>query len=298
MILEFFRLVKNIIQIRRGSNGFYLVVDSGASTTNFTIVMSTRAGQITEAVKKRRAHNLRAISFDAALLAGRAVDGQILDRLAPDLQDVPPSLRDNALMWVEQAKLEVARTGSAATISLPVGRTALLSPETLGNVTSWLWASLASSYQRVAEALLEQLQSGAGKKRYGPMLAERGIRQANDVARLFDAVFLAGGTSLLPGFSKELRKAVDLPLETPIHSVGRAYPVAAAIGGLAHALTPRRSMPNSEDGAIASEEENESDFTSSLACNLILDCQDKKGVASTPNPKGSPQEGLTDGGAR
>lgn len=279
MALEFFRLVKKSVRLRRGSNGFFLVVDSGASTTNFTIIISTRAGQLTEATKRRRVQNLRSISFDAALLAGSAVDSRLLNMLAPDLTDVPPNLRREAVARIEQAKRSVARTQSAAEISLPAGGIAELTPAALREATKWLWDGLAPAYLQVAGMLLEQLQAGAASKSYSPMLAERGVAQPADVARLFDTVFLAGGTSLLPGFAEDLRAAIGLPSATPIQSVGSAYPVAAVVGALAHVVTPRRSSTD-ETGDDAADDAG--DLTSSLAFNLVLDCQDKQGTPSDP----------------
>ncbi len=227
MILEFFRLIKNQLKIKLGANGIFLVVDSGASTTSFTIVMSTRGGQITEASENRRKHNLRPISYDAALIAGRAIDDHLLEILMPESTKVEDQNRDELLERIERAKVQVAKTGAGIPISSSTGRQVLLTFEVLRNTSKWLWKKLQDSYLHVAAILIEQLQKGAGQQLYGPMLAERKIASSTDVARLFDAVFVAGGNSLLPGFITELQEALRLPKNTPIHTIGGAYPVAA-----------------------------------------------------------------------
>jgi len=281
MILEFFRLIKNQVKIRLGANGIFLVVDSGASTTNFTIVMSTRSGQITEASEKRRKHNLRSISYDAALIAGRAIDKHLLDVLMPESMDVDSKTRDELLERVERAKVQVTKTGAVVPISSSTGRQVLLTFEALRNTSKWLWKRLQEGYLRVAATLIEQLQKGAGQRIYGPMLAERKITSPMDVARLFDAIFVAGGNSLLPGFITELQETLHLPNETPIHTIGGAYPGAASIGGLAHVLARRAS--NKPDEASTTLTETDTDFTGSLQVNVLLDCQDKHGVPSKPS---------------
>lgn len=283
MILEFFRLIKNQVKITPGTNGIFLVVDSGASTTNFTIVMSTRSGRITEASEKRRKHNLRSISYDAALVAGRAIDKHLLDMLMPEAMDVDDEMHDALLERVERAKVQVTKTGRGIPILLSVGRQETLTFETLRNTSKWLWKKLYGSYLHVAEKLIEQLQIGAGRRIYGPMLAERKITSAADVSRLFDAVFVAGGNSLLPGFITELRETLHLPKETPDHTIGGAYPVAASVGGLAHVLARRGSSPAEENSGDAANIESDVDFTPSLQTNVLLDCQDKHGVPSSPN---------------
>lgn len=281
MILEFFRLVKNQVKITPGTNGIFLVVDSGASTTNFTIVMSTRGGQITEASEKRRKLNLRSISYDAALIAGRAIDKHLLDILMPEAVDMGDDERNELLERVERAKIQVTKTGAGVPISTSTGRSELLTFEILSNTSKWLWKKLKDGYLHVAKTLIEQLQIGAGQRLYGPMLTERKITAPADVARLFDAVFVAGGNSLLPHFVTELQETLHLPSTTPIHTIGGAYPVAASIGGLAHVLA-RRTPSRVEENAAASTEPDV-DFTGSLQVNVILDCQDKRGEPSKPN---------------
>jgi MoxR-like ATPase len=284
MTLEFFRLVKNQVKIEPGANGVFLVVDSGASTTNFTIVMSTRSGQMTEATKRRRVHNLRAISYDAVLLAGHAIDRQILNLLEPEMKEVPSIDCQEMLAQVEQVKVEVARTRVNVPVSFSTGHKTSLGVDILQSVTKWLWKELQKSYDQIAAMLLEQLQKGAGQKLYGPMLVQHKVKAPSDISQLFDAVFLAGGTSLLPGFQEELRETLCLPKDTPIHSIGGAYPVAAAIGGLAYTLAPRPSARSSDNEPASAATEPEIDFTASLQVNVVLDCKDnKQGIASKPN---------------
>lgn len=283
MILEFFRLIKNQVKITPGTNGIFLVVDSGASTTNFTIVMSTRSGQITEASEKRRKHNLRSISYDAALIAGRAIDKHLLNTLMPESIDVDDKTRDELLERVERAKVQVTKTGKGIPISLSTGRQETLTFEFLRNTSKWLWKKLQDSYLHVAATLIEQLQKGAGHRLYGPMLAERKITSPADVSRLFDAVFVAGGTSLLPGFIAELQESLHLPNGTPIHTIGGAYPVAASIGGLAHVLARRQPSQAEEKSSASIDAESDVDFSSSLQANVLLDCKDKHGVPSKPS---------------
>jgi energy-coupling factor transporter ATP-binding protein EcfA2 len=283
MVLEFFRLVKNLVRVRRGQNACFLVIDSGASTTNFTVILSTRSGDITEASKRRRTQNLRAVSFDAERLAGRAVDEELLNRLFPPLRGAPAGLRNEPIALMERAKLAVARTGSPATVSLPTGDTVRLELPLLHDVAHWLWAQLRTKYQEIAEVVLTQLKTGAGAKTYSAMLEERGVSTWRDVSKMFDGVFLAGGTGLLPGFVQELRSTMNLTSDTPIHSVGGAYPVAAAIGGLAHVLRPRRLSRSLDVPSEAGGDEENVDLKTSLQWNIVLDCQDRAGRASTPS---------------
>lgn len=283
MILEFFRLIKNQVKITPGTNGIFLVVDSGASTTNFTIVMSTRSGQITEASEKRRKHNLRSISYDAALIAGRAIDKHLLDILLPESIDMDDEARNELLGRVERAKVQVTKTGKGVPISTLSGRSELLTFEILSNTSKWLWKKLKDGYLHVAKTLIEQLQIGAGQRLYGPMLADRKVTSPADVARLFDAVFVAGGNSLLPHFVTELQETLHLPSTTPILTIGGAYPVAASIGGLAHVLARRAPSQIGENAAASNDAETDVDFTGSLQVNVLLDCQDKRGEPSKPN---------------
>lgn len=278
MILEFFRLVRGMVRLRAGENSFFLVVDSGASTTNFTVVISTRAKQVTEATQRRRLHNLRPVSFDAALLAGRAVDEYLLSEAAPFLAGAPARVREEALVEMERAKVSVARGAIEETVTLPSG-TWSITQDSLRYGTMWLWGYLEQSYRTVAQTLLDQLVSGAGKKTYGSILEERAIADTDDVAKLFDAVFVAGGTSRLPGFEEDLRATIRLPASTPVFSVGGAFPVAAAIGGLAHAISTNANaaQPRALETAPQVEPENQITFTPSLPWNIVLDC---KGGAS------------------
>ena len=268
MILEFYRYIKNAIRLRQGHNSFVLVVDAGASTTNFTVIITTRSGRVTEAKEKQRPSTLRAISADAKIAGGRAIDRELLRRLAPEIEKASTDEFEGALEIIEQAKIQAARTGQPVTFRLESVGSLSVDERVLRDVAGWFWEDLLTTYQPVAERLLGQLQSSSyALKTYGPVLKERGVDDWTRVASLFDLVLLAGGTSQLPGFESALRAGLMLPETTPVLSVGGAYPVAAAIGGMAHVLG------GPIDGA---------DLAASVPYDFILDCEDKKGAPSKP----------------
>ena len=270
MVLEYFRLVRNDVTLERRTS-FFLVVDSGASTTNFTVVVTTKKGTTSTAAERRRPTRLRSISSSAAQIGGHAVDTQLLHRLAPQLTASDGRKRQRLLAEVEQAKLRVSATRERTAVDLDGTRTHL-DTDLVGGVAQWLWTTVLPDYEQVARQLLSQLRNNKLADTYAPLLAERKVTDWTHVSRLFDKVFTAGGTSLLPHFDREMKRAISLPEATPVIGVGGAYPVAAAVGALAHAINPRMTVANDE----------EAEFTRSLEFDIVLDSKDGDGSPSNP----------------
>jgi energy-coupling factor transporter ATP-binding protein EcfA2 len=281
MVLEYFHLFKRTLRLKREVTGVFLVVDSGAATTNFTIVLSTKSGRITQAAKAIRPPQLRPVSADAPLAGGALIDTWLLERAGINQIGPGSAARTAALSSLERAKIAVSRGEDSAIASLPGGRVFTVTRALLVDAAKHLWSRLRPTYLEVAERLLMQLTTGAKASAYKAMLEEKRVSRADDVARLFHAVFTAGGTSLLPGFRECLIDAIGAAADLSVHPIGGAYPVAAAVGAIAHLTT-------SEDAVRSPTPEADESASGRLQATLpwdvyLLAADDKLGTPSKPN---------------
>ena len=280
MVLEYFHLFKGSLRLRREDTNVFLVVDAGAATTNFTIVLSTKAGRITQATKANRPTQLRPVSADAPVAGGTFIDRWLLDHaLANRGERTSVASEAAALRAIERAKLDVARGAASQVAFLGRGRAVTITAELVTEAAAHLWRELRPTYLDVATRLLEQLRSGAKATAYQMMLQKRNVAAPADVARLFDAVFVAGGTSLCPGFEDGLRDAIGASPDLHVHSIGGAYPVAAVLGAIAHLSAGSRATSQRANAATELTQ-----LQASLAWDVYLDSvDDQHGTPSSPN---------------
>ncbi len=244
MVLEYFRLVRREVRLESGRHGIFLIVDAGASTTNFTIVVSNLDDTVTSGETARaRPKSLDAKTGHAPKFAGAWIDGELTNLLgwSGALRGFAPSARSMLLAAVEAAKVQASSSGASALIGHALAPTReVVSEDLLRKAAQALWARLQPTYIGVVEQFLAGLQKGKLGAPLRARLAELGIDDASGVHRAIDAVFLAGGTSQLPGFRDAMLETI-FPLNptVAVHAVGGAYKVAAAVGALAHVLDQR-----------------------------------------------------------
>jgi energy-coupling factor transporter ATP-binding protein EcfA2 len=240
MVAEYFRLLQRTLELEKGKNNVLLVVDVGASTANMTLILSRRDETLIEIDPKgaQRDLRVRALRGDSARYAGRWVDRRLADGL-----EIPDALLekegDHVLRQVEQAKLSCSQTGQATIVALPsAGKEFVVTPEMLAEESKTLWRELVPLFDSLAERLFENQTSTADARRKSEeRFAERSVREPKDAHRLIDAILLAGGTSLLPGFEQAMRATLFPSGWAPVVlRVGEAFPIAAAAGGVAHVL--------------------------------------------------------------
>lgn len=232
MVVEYFRLVRRSLRLDRDRNNVILVVDIGASTANVTAVISNRGGQVVGGTAARqRAERLRAIEGASGEFAGQWVDAQLAERLALPLPQDDEERRLRTLERIEQAKIRVASSSRAELIERTELNVALLE-----QLATEVATKLEPQLERVATRLWDQLTKTDEAQRLSHQIRQtRGIEGPKDALRFVDVVLLAGGTSQLPGFRSSIeRHLVHDGLR--FHEVGPAFPVAAALGGLAHVL--------------------------------------------------------------
>jgi energy-coupling factor transporter ATP-binding protein EcfA2 len=101
-------------------------------------------------------------------------------------------------------------------------------------------------------------------------VGQRGVKGESDVLKLVDHVLLAGGTSRLPGLHDALRMLLHEGAR--IHEVGDAYPVAAAVGALAHVLRSRYKPPRLRlPGEVVGEERAVPDLEGGLSVDINME---------------------------
>ncbi|WP_167561759.1 AAA family ATPase [Bosea lupini] len=248
MVGEYFRLLKQNLELEAGKNNVILVVDVGASTANMTIILSRRDRTIVDldATGAQRDLRLRALRGDSAGHAGRWVDLRLAEILGLGGSDA-------ALRAIETAKVKASlgedavyvETSSTATVtSLSIDRA------TLASVSKELWGELRPLFAKLCERLYEnQRSSKDARQKSNERLSELGVSSVSDAHRLIDTILLAGGTSLLPGFEEAMLASLFPSGHRPaVLRVGSAFAIAAAAGGLAHILhnyvPPRLRKPN------------------------------------------------------
>ncbi|MGJ8530046.1 AAA family ATPase [Maritalea sp.] len=230
MVAEYFRLIKQNLELEAGQNNIILVVDIGAATANMTIIVSRRDGKILDVDSKgaQRDLRLRALRGDSDNHAGRWVDKRLLDQLG--LDESQKKLRE-----IEKAKVQVSLTGKK--ISISESSTAIEKSH-LEAVSTELWMELRPLFESLRERLYDnQVSSEDARQKSEARLREREVSSADDAHRLIDTILLAGGTSQLPGFEEAMFETLFPDVKRPsVLRVGSAFSIAAAAGGLAHIL--------------------------------------------------------------
>jgi energy-coupling factor transporter ATP-binding protein EcfA2 len=236
MVAEYFRLLERSLELEPGRNNVVLVVDTGASTANMTLIVTRRDRTIVDvdATGAQRDLRLRALRGDSAGNAGHWVDLRLAKLLGAEQPDAA------FLRAIEQAKVEVSLgKAESAPIASPEG--ALLGTidrALLESVTTELWSELHPLFEKLCERLYEnQTSSEDAKRKSEERRSSLNVNGPGDAHRLIDTVLLAGGTSLLPRFEEIMLASIFSDGHRPkVLRVGDAFPIAAAAGGLAHVL--------------------------------------------------------------
>jgi energy-coupling factor transporter ATP-binding protein EcfA2 len=249
MVAEYFRLLKQNLELEVGKNNVILVVDVGASTANMTLILSRRDRTIVGIDTKgtQRDLRLRALRGDSAGHAGRWVDMRLAEILGVGVSDA-------ALREIEKAKVRASLgvTGVEPETS-PNNPPLTIERSTLSSVSAELATELQPLFARLCERLYENQTSSVDAKRKSEgRLSELGVSSPSDAHRLIDTILLAGGTSLLPGFESALLSRFFPDGHRPeVLRVGSSFAIAAAAGGLSHILRnydpPRLHEPNGAD---------------------------------------------------
>lgn len=241
MVLEYFRLVRRELRLKKGTSNFYLVVDAGAATTNLTFVLTRKDKTVSATSTARDRSVLQARYAVAPGLGGQWVDQAIGKRLGW-WSNHPGSIRGQqaALADIEQAKIRVATTGQVEAMRSNGGPAVALTQQILSDVADEYWVGLLPVFQDLAARLYDGVQQGERGEYFRRVFAEGGISSPSDIHKAINGIVLAGGTSLLPGFRRALQKHIFKGARLPtIHRVGADYPVVAAVGAMAHVLETR-----------------------------------------------------------
>ncbi|MEZ4403422.1 MAG: AAA family ATPase [Kofleriaceae bacterium] len=242
MVLEYFRLVRRELALKKGKSNIYLVVDAGAATTNLTFVLTRKDKMVSETSTARNRSVLQPRCSVAPGLGGHWVNHEIGKRLgwwssAPGYLD---ATQYKDLATIEAAKIAVATTGQPEKMRSLGGTGLSLSQDDLASVADDFWRELFPVYIDLAQSLHEGVQQGERGKYFRTMFDAAGIASATDIYKLISGIVLAGGTSLLPGFCGAMRRRVFNGGALPtVHRVGADYPYVAAVGALAHVLDTR-----------------------------------------------------------
>lgn len=236
MVAEYFRLLERNLELEPGRNNVILVVDTGASTANMTLIVTRRDRTIVgvDATGAQRDLRLRALRGDSAGNTGHWVDLRLAKLLGAEQPDAA------LLRTIEQAKVEVSLNKAK---SAPIASSAgvllgTIDRALLESVTAELWSELQPLFERLCQRLYEnQTSSEDAKRRSQAQRASLNVNGAGDAHRLIDTILLAGGTSLLPGFEEKMLASIFRDGHRPkVLRVGGTFPIAAAAGGLAHVL--------------------------------------------------------------
>ena len=236
MVAEYFRLIERSLELEPGRNNVVLVVDTGASTANMTLIVTRRDRTIVDvdATGAQRDLRLRALRGDSAGNAGHWVDLRLAKLLGAEQPDAA------FLRTIEQAKIKISlENAESAPITTPAG--ALLGTidgALLESVTAELWSELKPLFDRLCGRLYEnQTSTEVAERMSEERRSSLNVNGPGDAHRLIDTVLLAGGTSLLPGFEEKMLASIFPDGHRPkVLRVGDAFPIAAAVGGLAHVL--------------------------------------------------------------
>lgn len=253
MVAEYFRLLERSLELEPGRNNVVLVVDTGASTANMTLIVTRRDSTIVDvdATGAQRDLRLRALRGDSAGNAGHWVDLRLAKLLGAEQPDAA------FLRSIEQAKIEVSlNKAESAPIASPAGAIlGKIDRNLLESVTAELWSELQPLFERLCERLYEnQTSSEDAKRKSEERRSSLKVHGPADAHRLIDTILLAGGTSLLPGFEEKMLASIFPDGHCPkVLRVGDAFPIAAAAGGLAHVLRNYRPSRLRESRGADSE---------------------------------------------
>ncbi len=238
MVLEYFRLGKGAIQLKREENASFLVIDCGALTCNMVWVTSTTKGTITGAKENIRRTGIAPVGSDNVPLAGAHVNAM----LGKELRAAFPALpEEHSEALVEHAKLTCGDSADAVIRQVGVKGEWRLTAARLRDVSEDLWEIYEPTLKAVLGKAFDQMTK---TEKYEGVIERRELRSADDLPALLRGVVLAGGTSRLPGFEEPLLKRLNLmdPSGTPtvpVLRVGGDYPAAAAVGAALHVLDRR-----------------------------------------------------------
>lgn len=300
MVAEYFRLLQQTLELKKGHNNVVLVVDVGASTANMTIIVSRRDATIVEIDAKgaERDLRIRALRGDSASNGGRWVD----EKLA-ELVGVPDASlekdRQGVLRAIEAAKLKCSRTGQSAKVLLPSGRVQLsVDTKALRSVSEVLWRELVPLFRELTGRLYEnQTSTSEAKRRVAAQFRDRSVAGPKDAHRLIDVVLIAGGTSLLPGFQDAMMQTLfGGDYQPTVLRVGESFPVAAAAGALAHSLR-NYDPPRLRQHSAQSSDVFEAEFDSTLPFPLVLGIKET-GAPETQTLVLDPDDSFIDDGGR
>lgn len=171
MVAEYFRLIKQNLELESGRNNIILVVDIGAATANMTIIVSRRDGKILDVDAKgaQRDLRLRALRGDSDNHAGRWVDKRLLDKLGVD--ESQKKIRE-----IEQAKVHVSLTGKNASIS---ESSKTIDKSHLEEVSTELWMELRPLFENLCERLYDnQISSEDARQKSETQRRERKVNSA------------------------------------------------------------------------------------------------------------------------
>lgn len=271
MVVEYFRLVSGALELDRDHNNTILVIDVGASTCDLTLVFSTRQGEIvTGETTRRRVGRLQASQGSSSAIAGQWAD----ERLAEDLglldsdEPLDDAERLQLLDEVERAKIEVSRGRGSVEVR---GQT--MTPGHLEDLSIDLVSELEPVINTMRARLWKQ-QTGTdyAQELSLPIRQERGVDGEADALKLVDWVLLAGGTSQLPGFEAVVRTLFD-DSTTRFRQVGDAFPVAAAVGALAHVLHSKYDPPRLRSDREAGDDDLPEDLEGAIDVDIELEWQ-------------------------
>lgn len=257
MVVEYFRLVQRSLTLDEERNNVILVIDIGASTSNLTIVVSNRDDVVVGAeTGRQRAARLRAIQGTSGDAAGQWVDEWLARHAGIQLDHLDHAERHSLLARFEAAKIEVSSTGRSVIVAVPgAPEPWTMTVEDIEMAAYEVATGLLPVLQQMATRLWEQSTSTDTALRMTEKIrSERSVNGPADALRLVDYVLLAGGTSRLSGF-REVLESEFRATKPRFLEVGDSFPIAAAVGALAHVLhakySPRRIRSAAADDAEA-----------------------------------------------
>lgn len=255
MVIEYFRLVKRSLQLDKKRNNVVLVVDIGASTADITVVTSNKSDHIYagETSNKRKA-SLRAIQGTFSEVAGQWVNKQLLKLLQINLEDENQEDQLIILAQVEQAKIAVSLNGQKQNINFKNINAVELETHHLVEVAGQMVEELKPVLMKVASRLWEQqTNTDEAKKGSREVRLTRSIEGAESALGFVDHLILAGGSSRLPGFKENIIQMFG-PVMPRVLEIGQDFPVAAAVGALAHTLNQRYTPSKLHVGGVQDDE--------------------------------------------
>jgi energy-coupling factor transporter ATP-binding protein EcfA2 len=236
MVVEYFRLVRRSLELAADRNTVVLVLDLGASTTNATIIISNRGAVTTAETGRQRPGHLQAIQGTCGEFAGQWVDEWLADHLGIELPgEDNPSSRHQVLHSIEAAKVQASLTGAAVAVNVAGSdRQWTLETEALDSAAGEVAKRLEPALNKLGERLWSHIhKTDYAREIFAETLRDKSVAHGKDALRLVDYVILAGGTSRLPGLPEWLEAKFSAPLPRFLE-VGDDFPLAAAVGALAH----------------------------------------------------------------